>query len=104
MGRVVRVGQLKESFVIQSYAQKCLDTEKGLWQWHEPATQILTQSHVSMSSAGIRLDPVVQRYAWPSELDLMARIAGLRLEQRWGGWEQEPFDSSSDLHVSVYSR
>ncbi len=71
---------------------------------HDPATQVLEQSHVSLSSAGVRLDPVVQRYAWPSELDLMARIAGLRLKQRWGGWEQEPFGSSSDSHVSVYGR
>ena len=43
---------------------------------------------MSLSSAGVHLNPVVQRYAWPSELDLMARIAGLRLKYRWGGWNQ----------------
>ena len=42
------------------------------------------------------------RYAWPSELDLMARLAGLRLRDRWGGWRREPFDADSGLHVSVY--
>ena len=42
------------------------------------------------------------RYAWPSELDLMARIAGLRLEHRWGGWRREPFTGLSPSHVSVY--
>ena len=42
------------------------------------------------------------RYAWPSELDLMARLAGLRLRERWGGWRREPFDAASGLHVSVY--
>jgi hypothetical protein len=52
----------------------------------------------------VRLNPVVQRYAWPSELDLMARIAGLRLKERWGGWNREPFNSSSTAHVSVYGR
>ncbi|MEN8181946.1 MAG: class I SAM-dependent methyltransferase [Myxococcota bacterium] len=71
---------------------------------HDAATQMLEESHVSLSDAGVRLNPVVQRYAWPSELDLMARIAGLRLKGRWGGWEREPFNSSSSAHVSVYGR
>ena len=71
---------------------------------HDAATQMLEESHVSLSRAGVRLNPVVQRYAWPSELDLMARIAGLRLKGRWGGWDREPFNSSSSAHVSVYGR
>jgi len=71
---------------------------------HDAATQMLEESHVSLSRAGVRLHPVVQRYAWPSELDLMARIAGLRLKGRWGGWDREPFTSSSSAHVSVYGR
>ncbi|HWC76672.1 MAG TPA: class I SAM-dependent methyltransferase [Blastocatellia bacterium] len=71
---------------------------------HEMATQMIEDSHVTLSSSGVRLTPVVQRYAWPSELDLMARIAGLRLKNRWGGWKREPFDSSSERHVSVYGR
>ena len=71
---------------------------------HDMATQMIEESHVSFSSAGVRLNPVVQRYAWPSELDLMARIAGLRLKYRWGGWNREPFNSTSSTHVSVYVR
>lgn len=71
---------------------------------HLPATQMIEESHVSLSQAGVRLNPVVQRYAWPSELDLMARIAGLQLKGRWGGWKREPFNSSSAAHVSVYGR
>jgi len=71
---------------------------------HDAATQMLEESHVTLSPAGIRLNPVVQRYAWPCELDLMARIAGLRLKERWGGWERERFHSSSRAHVSVYGR
>jgi SAM-dependent methyltransferase len=71
---------------------------------HDAATQMLEESHVSLSQTGVRLDPVVQRYAWPSELDLMARIAGLRLKERWGGWDRAPFHSSSGAHVSVYGR
>ena len=71
---------------------------------HDPATQLIEESHVSLAETGARFNPVVQRYAWPSELDLMARIAGLRLLQRWGGWRQEAFDADSRLHVSVYGR
>lgn len=71
---------------------------------HNTANQTIEQSHVSLSGSGIRLAPVAQRYAWPSELDLMARIAGLQLKERWSGWSREPFDSSSDAHVSVYGR
>lgn len=71
---------------------------------HDAARQIIDESHVSLSRAGVRLEPVVQRYAWPSELDLMARIAGLRLKERWGGWAREPFTASSEMHISVYGR
>jgi SAM-dependent methyltransferase len=71
---------------------------------HDRATQMIEESHVSLSSAGVRLTPVVQRYAWPSELDLMARLAGLRLQDRWGGWNREPFNATSSAHVSVYGR
>jgi SAM-dependent methyltransferase len=71
---------------------------------HDAAMQMLEESHVSLSPAGVHLNPVVQRYAWPSELDLMARIAGLRLKGRYGGWDREPFTSSSSAHVSVYGR
>jgi SAM-dependent methyltransferase len=71
---------------------------------HDMATQTIEESHVSLSSAGVRLNPVVQRYSWPSELDLMARIAGLCLKSRWGGWNREPFNSTSSIHVSVYGR
>lgn len=72
---------------------------------HDGATQMLDESHVLLSREhGVQLVPVVQRYAWPAELDLMARIAGLRLHERWGGWHRQPFRSSSALHVSVWGR
>jgi hypothetical protein len=46
--------------------------------------------------------PIELRYAWPSELDLMARLAGLRLRERWNGWRRQPFTAFSGMHVSVY--
>ena len=71
---------------------------------HDMVQQRIEESHVTLSAAGVHLNPVVQRYAWPAELDLMARIAGLRLHQRWGGWNREPFTAASSAHVSVYGR
>jgi hypothetical protein len=71
---------------------------------HDPVTQILAESHLSLSADGIRVTPIVTRFAWPSELDLMARIAGLRLTQRWGGWAREPFTAKSTNCISVYGR
>lgn len=71
---------------------------------HDPVNQILDESHVCLSRDGVKVQPIVCRYAWPSELDLMARMAGLRLLNRWGGWNNEPFISTSERHVSVYGR
>ena len=69
---------------------------------HDPVAQRVDFQHVVLSGDGIRLYPGAVRYAWPSELDLMARLAGLRLRERWGGWRREPFGAASDSHVSVY--
>lgn len=71
---------------------------------HDAATQTVTSQHVVISEEGLRLQPVYLRYAWPSELDLMARLAGLVLRQRWAGWDRSAFASSSGAHVSVYGR
>jgi SAM-dependent methyltransferase len=71
---------------------------------HDPVSQQLVKNHVSLTTAGIALNPVVLRYAWPSELDLMARIAGFALVNRYGGWDRRPFDARSRLHVSVWRR
>jgi hypothetical protein len=68
----------------------------------DPSAQMLYENHVQLTPEGAKFTPVVQRYAWPSELDLMARIAGLRLEQRWGGWNKERFTARSENVISVY--
>ena len=70
----------------------------------DPVTQLLDETHVQLTADGIRLSPIVTRYIWPSEMDLMARLAGLRLHHRYGGWQHEPFTRDSRLHVSVYGR
>jgi SAM-dependent methyltransferase len=70
---------------------------------HDPVAQTVVTQHIVISEEGTRLRPVHLRYAWPSELDLMARLAGLRLRERWGAWDRSPFTASSALHVSVYA-
>ena len=57
-----------------------------------------------ISAGGIILGPICLRLAYPPEFDLMARIAGLRLRERWGGWNGEPYTAASWRHVSVYER
>jgi hypothetical protein len=66
------------------------------------ATGVPVKCHVRLGAGGVAVDPLALRYIWPSELDLMARLAGLRLRERWGGWSGEPFDGRSLRHVSVY--
>lgn len=68
------------------------------------ASQVITAQHVHLSSKGVEIYPVKLRYIWPSEMDLMARLAGLQLHQRWGGWEQSAFTSASMKHISIYER
>jgi len=71
---------------------------------HDAVRQTITNQHVVLSGTGTRLYPVVLRYAWPSELDLMARAAGLRLRGRWGDWDGAPFTSTDRRHISIYER
>lgn len=72
---------------------------------HDPVKQTLEESHVILTRDRVRLYPIVTRYVWPSEMDLMARIAGLRLKERWGGWNREPFTSNPRGNcISVYGR
>ena len=71
---------------------------------YDPVTQLLSENHVHISAAGIRMGPIAQRLTFPSELDLMARVAGLRLAERWGGFGRDAFTARSERHVSVYTR
>jgi SAM-dependent methyltransferase len=70
----------------------------------DPVAQRVSAQQVFLSEGSTKLRPIELRYSWPSELDLMARLAGLTLRDRWGGWDKEPFDSASPSHVSVYEK
>ncbi|KRB39051.1 class I SAM-dependent DNA methyltransferase [Microbacterium sp. Root180] len=70
-------------------------------------TQRLTSHHVRFGpeiadGREARIGRSPHRYIWPSELDLMARLAGFALESRWAGWRREEFTGESTGHVSVY--
>jgi SAM-dependent methyltransferase len=71
---------------------------------YDPVTQVLDKNHVRIGADGIELSPIRLRLAYPPEFDLMADIAGLRLRERWGGWNGEPYTATSWRHVSVYER
>lgn len=73
---------------------------------YDTATQQFTSNHVAIDpTTGIgEFRTIPFRYVWPAELDLMARIAGLSLTQRWGDWSRAPFTSDSTKHVSVWTK
>jgi hypothetical protein len=71
---------------------------------YDVVTQRLSGQHYYLEDDRIRASPTEMRYAWPAELDLMARLAGMRLEHRWAGWGREPFTGLSPAHVSVYAK
>ena len=69
---------------------------------YDRVTQVLDEVHVRIAADGVTLGPISCRLASPAELDLMAQLAGLRLVDRFGGWDREPFRATSPFHVSVY--
>jgi SAM-dependent methyltransferase len=80
------------------------DTHLGIDEF-DVANQGLVSHHYNKSADGsFRESSGPFRYVWPSELDLMARIAGMTLRERWGGWKREPFTSESTKHVSVWEK
>ena len=66
------------------------------------AAQRIDSNHLILDEGSYEMLPIHIRFSWPAELDLMARLAGLRLRHRWGGWKGQPFTSESRKHVSIY--
>lgn len=71
---------------------------------YDVATQRFTSNHVTVTPDGGRFRVVPFRYAWPAEMDLMARIAGMRLKHRWSDWDRSPFEHDSTKQVSVWEK
>jgi SAM-dependent methyltransferase len=74
-------------------------------EYADPASQRQWSHHVRFRADGTyRKVSMPFRYVWPAELDLMARIAGLRLTERWADWDRTPFTADSRQHVSVWQK
>jgi SAM-dependent methyltransferase len=71
---------------------------------YDVARQGLVSHHYRTRDGGIDEFSMPFRYVWPSELDLMARLAGMTLRERWSGWNREPFTGDSTKHVSVWQK
>ena len=68
------------------------------------ATQRYTSSHIWIENGKHKQLTIPFRYAWPSELDLMAKLAGMELEHRWGDWKRGAFTHLSKSHISVWRK
>ena len=71
---------------------------------YDVASQGLVSHHYAVAGGNLDVVSVPFRYVWPGELDLMARLAGMTLRERWSGWRREPFTSDSTRHVSVWEK
>jgi SAM-dependent methyltransferase len=71
---------------------------------YDVAAQGLVSHHYWIEEGEIEVLSPPFRYVWPSELDLMAQLAGMALHDRWGDWQRRPFTSESDKHVSVWEK
>jgi SAM-dependent methyltransferase len=80
------------------------DASEGHWgiDEYDLVNQGLVSHHFSLVDGAIERVSMPFRYVWPSELDLMAELAGMRLRERWSGWKREPFTGESRNHVSVW--
>lgn len=71
---------------------------------YDVATQILFSHHYWMVEGQLETFSAPFRYVWPSELDLMARLAGMAFRERWSSWDRDRFTSQSRSHISVWEK
>jgi hypothetical protein len=66
------------------------------------AAQLVVGQHIELRESGTRLRPWLLRYVSPEQLDDLAAAAGLRLRERWSGWDRRTFTEGDSMHVSLY--
>jgi hypothetical protein len=103
-GRFVVVPELQRLPLGQTVLPWRADPDGMSYYVYDTPTQRLSGRHYEFQDGKVVANPIEMRYAWPAELDLMARLAGMRLEDRWAGWRREPFTALSPSHVSVYAK
>jgi SAM-dependent methyltransferase len=79
-------------------------THLGFDEYVDLAAQISVSHHYWVADGRLETFSAPFRYVWPSELDLMARLAGMTLRERWSDWNREPFTSDSRSHISVWQK
>jgi hypothetical protein len=99
-----RVPELQRLPLGQTVLPWRADPEAMSYYVYDVVTQRLSGRHYHFEDGRVQPSPIEMRYAWPAELDLMARLAGMRLQDRWAGWGREPFTALSPAHVSVYEK
>jgi SAM-dependent methyltransferase len=80
------------------------DSHVGIDEYDPVAQGLISHHYTRREDGRFELRSIPFRYVWPSELDLMARLAGLALVERWAGWSREPFAALSTSHVSVWQK
>jgi len=88
-----------ERFVVFDFGEEHWGVDE-----YDVVHQGLVSHHFTLVDGSIERSSGPFRYVWPSELDLMAEMAGLRLRDRWAGWQREPFTADSRKHVSVWEK
>ncbi|MFE5189967.1 class I SAM-dependent DNA methyltransferase [Streptomyces sp. NPDC056628] len=103
---VVEVGvpELRRLPPGQSAVPFLIGDTRWAFDTYDPATQAMSSNYVTIADGRAEHRSIPFRYVWPAELDLMARLAGLRLRDRWEGWAREPFTGESVRHVSVWEK
>ena len=81
-----------------------ISPERWVFYSYDVATQAMRGHYIEFTDGRGEYRSIPFRYVWPAELDLMARLAGMRLRERWGGWAREPYTSESGQHVSVWEK
>jgi hypothetical protein len=98
---VPRLQRLPPGEVFQPFAVE--PTHLGFDEY-DVVSQGMVSHHYWIEGGKVDVISPPFRYVWPSELDLMARLAGMTLRERWGGWKREPFTGDSNTHVSVWEK
>ena len=89
-------GETKRAF-------SCEDDHFGI-DVFDVTTQNYSSNHVHRLNGDLQHFTAPFRYTWPSELDLMAKLAGMTLQSRWGNWDRSSFDRFSRKHIAVWGK
>jgi hypothetical protein len=95
------------SYIYPGHTMNVIRSDERGWSIdvYDVVTQRLTSNHYWIGDDGrVTVFHGPGRYIWPAEMDLMAQLAGMELENRWAGWKKEPFTERSASHVSVYKK